>query len=171
MTFQFGVQLDAGKEGERELDDFFREQCGITIDTVGLKVDKRGIDRVFRWPSGKVATVEYKTDFKAAKTRNAFIETISVSSTNKPGWALTSEAQVLVYFIPEARDIHIFDMYLLKSMVEWTAAQGFRTGRASNNGYYTEGILVPLDWLLARTWLIESLKWELPDKGDANGMG
>src|SRR6185436_15012585 len=95
--YNFTDQLKKGKEAEAELDAYFTDVYSIA--KVTLQDDKRGIDRVFtNRKSGRVFSVEYKTDFLAPTTGNAFVEIVAVSTTNKPGWAKTCEADYLVYW-------------------------------------------------------------------------
>ena len=104
----------------------------------------RGIDRFFTHrPTGKVDAVEYKADSVAGHTGNAFIETISKDSTNKPGWAIASKARYLVYMVTDPETIYLIAMHRLRHQLpRWQNL--YRTTTAQNDGYCTHGVLVPL---------------------------
>jgi len=98
-TYQFEAQLRKGEAYEAVLDNFFREK--FDIQPVQMCDQRRGIDRIFTSKkNGSILKIEYKADSKAAQTGNAFIETVSVDTQQKPGWAVYSEADYLIYYIP-----------------------------------------------------------------------
>lgn len=142
MTYQFNTQLTAGAKGERRLDAFF--QRWFTIRPATMEQQRQGIDRVYtRRNDQRVFTVEYKTDSTAGKTGNAFVETISVDTDNKPGWAITSQAQVLVYYIPDTGIIYVIDFARIRHhLPRWQQQYPHRA--IPNRGYHTHGHLVPL---------------------------
>lgn len=68
---------------------------------------------------------------------------MSVDTAGKAGWALTSQAEILAYYLPEADLVYLLRMETLRRLVpQWQ--QRFRTRAAANKGYQTLGILVPL---------------------------
>ncbi len=94
--------------------------------------------------------VELKTDTRAYDTGNAFIETVAVDRESKLGWAYTSTAHWLLYFIPQNRRIYRIALEVLR--VELPSWEGrFPTRRIPNRGargdYFTHGLLVPLEEL------------------------
>ena len=94
--------------------------------------------------TGQRFRVEYKTDYKAAETGNAFVETVSVDTAGKAGWAYSSEADYLIYFIPGDGLIYIIALEVLRrELPRWVREYPLRT--AQNEGYATHGLLVPLD--------------------------
>lgn len=143
MNYDFHHQLTEGEQGERFLDAFFRAR-GHTVSAVSREEQRQGIDRLIETPAG-VMRVEYKTDYLAARTGNAFIETISVDSAGqhgKMGWALTTACDYLIYYLPET-SIYVLPVYALR----WALPGWMRTypaKQAANHGYQTHGILVPL---------------------------
>lgn len=144
MTYDFDHQLAEGEEGEAYLDAFFRER-GHTIRPATHDEQRQGIDRVFTAPDGRVARVEYKTDFLAAKTGNAFVETVSVDRHGKMGWALTSQADTLIYYLP-GKVIYVLPFMSLRwALPTWI--RDYPAKSAQNRDYATHGILVPLDEL------------------------
>jgi hypothetical protein len=144
-VYSFQRQLEQGQEGEKFLDGFFSPDWRIEAATPVQQ--RQGIDRVFTHrANGRALTVEYKTDVKAGMTGNAFVETESVSAGHKPGWALSSRADYLVYYIPEPATVYIIRMVDLRRQLPiWKARH--RTRQVSNVGYVTTGILVPLSEL------------------------
>lgn len=141
--YDFNQQLAIGEEHESELDLFFSQF--FTIIPVPLQIQKLGVDRIFerkRIPQRR-ASVEYKTDIKAGETGNAYIETLSNSNTGKAGWAYTSIAQELVYYIPQFKRVGVISMLdIKKNLYEWRSM--YREVRCENKDYYGMGVLVPL---------------------------
>lgn len=145
-TYQLYTQLKQGEGYEARLDTFFREQ-GFRISAVNRDMQRKGIDRVFyRERDAEIFTVEYKADSLAGKTGNAFIETVSVDTAAKPGWAYSSQASVLVYLVTEPETIYWISMARLRRQLpRWEVTYPKR--QAQNEGYQTHGLLVPLDEL------------------------
>ena len=144
MEHNFNDSLKEGKKGEAVLDIYF-QGMGFTTSPASLPIERCGIDRTFLSPSGSKFTVEYKTDFHTARTGNAFIETISFDDGAKSihGWALTSLAQVLVYYIPqEGMALWLNTLEIKKSLPEWRLK--FEKRKISNGSYHGEGVLVPI---------------------------
>lgn len=108
-------------------------------------MDKNGIDSLWvgRYAPRLRWSVQYKTEPKAAQTGNAFIETISVDTKDKPGCVLTCLAQKYVIYIPPKQEIIVLDTHRLKVHVaKWEDRYG--TVLAPNKTYTTHGIAVPL---------------------------
>lgn len=144
-TYQFTAQLQQGESYEAQIDAFFRSKFGtVKISTVDRATQRRGIDRVwYDATDGRTWTVEYKADSLAGKTRNAFIETVSVDTEQRPGWAYSSQASLLVYLVVDPQTIYVISMARLRrKLPRWTAA--YPTRQAANDGYNTHGLLVPL---------------------------
>ncbi len=136
-------QLDRGEQAEALLDEHFSDRFKIT--PAGRTEQRNGIDRIFEArANGKRYAIEYKTDWTAGRTRNAFIETISVDTMNVLGWAYTSQAEWLIYFVPAHKTIYIVRFSHLRQQLEgWIQAYGPEKA-IPNDGYYTHGITVPL---------------------------
>ena len=145
-THEFYSSLSTGKIGERRLDSFF--STWYNIETVPLADElKYGVDRIFYTPENVTYSVEYKTDARAEKTGNAFVEIVSNDKINSQGWALKSQAQILIYFVHPL--IYVLEMAAIKRrLAEWR--RKYRTVSVPNvdkNGlliYSSHGILVPL---------------------------
>jgi len=139
----FSKSLEAGKFGEERLDKLFGRM--FYIEPVTVEVEKeQGIDRVFR-PEGAewALAVEYKTDAKAAKTGNAFIETVSVDITGAPGWAKKSKADMLAYYVPGLRRVYWLKMSeVRRCLPRWQ--KDYPKRPSWNDGYRSWGHTVPL---------------------------
>jgi hypothetical protein len=142
-VYDFDQQMQQGDEGASFLDAFFAGK-GYAIRPATRDEQRRGVDRIFTNPkTGDDSKVEYKTDRAAARTGNAFIETVSVDSAGKMGWALTSEADILVYYVPPDGLIYVVPFRALRwEMPRWL--REYPPRRAQNHGYATHGIVVPL---------------------------
>ena len=140
--YDFQQQLAIGAQGEAFLDQFF---AGRYVITPATDAEQRlGIDRHFvNRATNNAFTVEYKTDAIARKTHNAFIETISVDARGKSGWAYTSTAEFLAYYVPGDELIYVMRFAdLRKRLADW--ALRYPVKSALNEGYKTTGLLVPL---------------------------
>lgn len=140
--YKFTEQLVRGETGEKQLDEYFSDYCEIKQSK--RQEQRQGIDRYFTdRKTGKRFSVEYKTDFIAHKTGNAFIETVSVDSAGKWGWSYSSKADYLFYFVVEDLLVYIVKMDTVRDQIpRW--AKSYRKTYAQNDGYRTHGILVPL---------------------------
>jgi hypothetical protein len=139
--FDFESQLLKGQQAELELDQYFARF--YEIDRHATREEQRkGIDRVFHGSTGSFF-VEYKTDFKAHQTGNAFIETLSVDRANISGWAHSCKSDFLAYYIPGLKLIYWLDVPAIKTRILLWQAK-YRKAFAQNNNYKTGGVLVPL---------------------------
>ena len=143
MTYIFGTQKARGDAGELFLDRWFSTE--YEIQPAIREQQRRGIDRIFTHRrTGKRLSVEYKTDYRAAQTGNAFVETVSVDTAGKAGWAHSSVADYLIYYIPGDGLIYVISLEVLRrELSRWVHAYPHRA--AQNEGYATHGVLVPLD--------------------------
>lgn len=139
--YGFKEQLTKGQQSEAELDSFFAQW--YTIEPVTMEQQRQGIDRVFtRKDNGHVFDIEYKTDWTASKTGNAFVETVSVDTANKPGWAHSSQADYLIYYVPGDDLVYVIAFANLRARLHCWQNLPLRT--IPNRGYNTIGRLVPL---------------------------
>lgn len=145
-VYKFDEQYSAGKKGEAFLDKFFAER-GHNIQKATRVQQRTGIDRIFRKDS-KAVRVEYKTDLIAHRTGKVFIETVSVDTNGKMGWAYRSRADLLAYYIPELPLILVIPLARLREQLPHWLEQ-FPTRAARNKGYATHGILIPTEVLRA----------------------
>lgn len=165
-AYGFDDQFDLGCFGEDRLSEFRHEHYTLTKST--LEMEKHGIDFIFaNRLTGKSWTIELKTDFKAFESENAFVETISVDNAtqHRAGWVYTSEAQILLYFIPQSGSLYILDLARLREKMPEFARrfQTVSTSTRRHSTYYrTHGILVPLTELAKLAHSILELPIKLP---------
>ena len=81
------------------------------------------------------------------RTGNALIETISVDTDGRPGWAYTSRATLLVYLVTEPQTIWRDQHGTAAASVTAVVGGLSDCAQAINDGYSTHGLLVPLDEL------------------------
>lgn len=142
-VYTFSEQFDKGSQGERELDTFFTEQDFEVEVITALEVQKIGIDRVFR-RGGKTWTVEYKTDYAAIITGNAFLEMIV---DNRVGWVLSTQANYVYYYVPRPVSIvYVVDSIKLRGELN-TLVSRLTWKTIVNVKYSAHGMLYPLDEL------------------------
>lgn len=144
-VYSFQQQLAKGQTYEQQLDAAFADRFFIRPAT---RAEQRcGIDRIYRPRKSpdQVLTVEYKADQTAGRTGNAFVETVSVSTTGKPGWAISSQADWLFYLVLGAAEaLYILQMAKLRAKLPaWRSR--YQERHIPNEGYFTVGLLVPLD--------------------------
>lgn len=136
-------QLAKGAGAEARLDRHFADR--FQIEPATHNQQRQGIDRRFTHrESGIIYTVEYKTDWTAGRTGNAFVETVSVDRERTPGWAYSSQAEWLVYFVPKRLTIYRIAFTDLRARLPLWLATCKPAPPIPNHGYHTLGILVPL---------------------------
>ena len=144
VTHSFVVDLPRGLACEKTLDEYFSKW--FEIQTVDMSMQRKGTDKL--WTNRKTGitySLEYKGDFRTAETGNAFIETVSVDTSGKPGWALYSLAQLLVYFIPQTGEVVLLPMLRVKQELGKLLERGAIEVEAPNENYSGWGVLVPMD--------------------------
>jgi len=147
-VYDFETQLTVGESYEKLLDRYFSQFFRVSI--VPLTVQKLGVDRIFIFKGSpkRRFTVEYKADIRAAETKRIFVEIESNSNTGKPGWAYSSVAQMLVYYIPPLKRAAIVNMLTLREAVpNWLKQYDKKICR--NRTYHSTGVVVPLHELKA----------------------
>ncbi|MEZ4614513.1 MAG: hypothetical protein R2867_03220 [Caldilineaceae bacterium] len=143
QPYEMRKQLHKGEAAEAALDRHFADRFHVVAAT--RKQQRQGIDRIFtQRASGQIYTMEYKTDWTAARTGNAFVETISVDREGIPGWVYTSHAEWLVYFVPANFTIYLIAFADLRARLPHWLATYKPSPPIPNRGYNTHGILVPL---------------------------
>lgn len=141
-SYDMRRQLKQGEAAEKYLDSYFVDEFDIRPATRDQQ--RAGIDRIFtRRSDGKKWSVEYKADKTAARTGNAFVETVSVDTANKPGWAYSCQADFLFYYVVGIGPLYIIrPRDLRRQMDKWRSLYPER--RIPNGSYHTIGLLVPL---------------------------
>jgi hypothetical protein len=148
--YKFREQFKQGRAAERYLDSLFIDEFHIKEAT--REQERRGIDRIFtRRSSGEKFTIQYKADRTAAKTGNAFIETVSVDTKGIKGWAYTCQADYIFYYVVGMGPVYIVKPEAIKeNLNRWKQLHPSRQipnyGRGGGK-YNTHGLLVPLDEL------------------------
>lgn len=149
--YTFADKLEQGLRGEAFLDAVFADDFTITKAT--REQDRRGIDRIYTDKTGKIYTIQYKADRKAAETHNAFIELISNDVTGKKGWAYTCKAEHVMYFVDDTGPIYIVRTSVIRDhLKEWNGQFTLKVIANKNqitqeHIYNSIGTLVPLDVL------------------------
>ena len=140
-TYNFQHQLKIGEEGENYLDAELIRHFKIERANDCQQKDM-GIDRILISKNGNRFAAEYKTDLKAFSTGNYFIETHSSVGYNTAGWAYKSLAQLIAFYIPQLGRAWLCNMVDIKKRLHvWEI--DCNTGKAQNEGYTTQGLLVP----------------------------
>tara|TARA_X000000368_G_C22910590_1_gene658370 strand:- start:196 stop:747 length:552 start_codon:yes stop_codon:yes gene_type:complete len=148
-------RLTAGESGEELLDELMREELGVEILRVTMPLQKLGLDRVLVSDRPKndqlrLTSVEYKSDYVGAKTKNCFVEMVSVVERNKLGWAYTSNAEFLVHWIPAPESLAYVVPFrrLRRELDRWREDYQSRTvtSRDPETGieWHTAGLIVPM---------------------------
>ena len=151
MATKFTECLEQGVQGELILDNFFKRFYHIRPAT--QEEQKRGIDRVFKHKERLYnLCVEYKTDSRAADTGNACLELAKNLNPYKEGWALTCEADYLIYYVPGLRKAFAIQPEVLRiHLNSWLLVYKLRIVKSEGNyqNYQTQCLIVPL-WELER---------------------
>lgn len=143
MVHNFKDSKKVGDMGEQLLDNYFSDK--FIIEDVNMDQQRLGWDRVFTHKdSGTRASVEYKTDTRATDTGNIFMEVWSNKEAGKKGWAYTSTAQWLYYFMTGSMSVFIVDVPHLKLYLKVWEKQ-LKIKQARNKTYTSEGMLVPIE--------------------------
>lgn len=139
--YSFQTQRSRGRAGEAVLDKIFGKFFQVKRATATQQ--RQGIDRVMTGNEHKQTIhVEYKTDYAAASSGNAFVE---VACDGKPGWAHTSQADFIAYFVPGKHAYIVRPATLRNHLAEWEVRFEKRT--VLNAAYTATGLLVPLPFL------------------------
>jgi hypothetical protein len=145
----FDERLADGQQGE----EFVRQwlgRWGTVAMVTDMPTQRRGIDMYLLPHNGSEAiTIEVKTDIRAKETGRAYIETASVvtpDGVQKMGWLYTSEADRLVYYIP-GQEILVLHLGSIKLELVDNQWQKYMFATAENEGYRSQGLLMPLHLL------------------------
>lgn len=148
--YLFHQQNKVGQKGEAILDNFLKS-LGFTLRLATRREQRSGIDRIMMYPGGTgddavSFSLEYKTDEKAHKTGNAFLETISVERAGEAeilGWLWSCQADRILYYVVGWDAVYQCHPRVLRYYSEeWLEKYPLR--RVKNKDYYTTGLLVPL---------------------------
>lgn len=141
MPHDFQTKLLEGERWELALDNFFSKW--YTIQPVDRQGQRAGVDRLWTRPDGSVLRIEYKADSVCWRTGNVFLEVVSVDTSGKTGWVWSSQADLLVYLMPQVGKAFLVEMAALRwAMGEWSWK--YPTKTADNGTYRTHGVCVPI---------------------------
>ena len=144
-------QWTSGQQIENFLDDFFSKH-GYLIERT-TPYEERVLclgDRHYRFPPKNTHwTIEYKSGIQTFYTGNVFLETISVDSSNKPGWVYTCRANLIFYAAILNNEILVFNPTRLRNQIEdlKTTFKVVKTSKGQNAGYNTHGVIIPLKYV------------------------
>jgi hypothetical protein len=140
--YQFNGQAKQGKAAEQTIDTYLGQW--FHVYPVGPQEQRHGIDRrLVGLKNGQKLSMEYKVDRTAGSSGNAFIE-VGLPG-NKAGWARTSEADFLAYYVPGRSTLYLVRMSVVRGKLgEWA---GYGSARATSSGGQSVGLLVPLNVL------------------------
>lgn len=141
--FDFNRQKAIGEEADAVIDDYF--SGWYDIHPASPEEQRRGIDRLWYGREGGVTSAEYKLDKVAAKSGFAFVEIDTNGKGDGSGWAHTSRATWLVYYVPgEAAElIYLIAFINLRAQLDYWRKR-CRVVSVPNATYDTRGLLVPL---------------------------
>lgn len=137
MTYTFKQQDKVGQLGAELLDGY----CSAlwTLRPATMAEEHLGIDRI----ADNRLKLEYKTDIIGHKTGNCFIEIVASTNPRRPGWAHTTQSDIVLYFFPVSHQILLIDPLRLRTKLDqWETT--YRRVSVSNRGYSTVGLLVPI---------------------------
>lgn len=156
----FDEQLQRSFVADNRIDAYLRaRRCHV--EPVSLCLQLAGMDRIVTTPTGRVWRVEYKADWVAGATDNAYIETVANDVTSKSGWAYTAQSDLLVYYVPPREIAYVVTFSRLRAeLPRWR--QTFPLGYGRNEHYRTVGRLVPLRELSAVAVQLITVAQSLP---------
>lgn len=136
----FRTEYRKGRAVEAILDELLR--CMYRVRPASRAEQRAGADRILTgWESGRSLRAEYKADYRAAETGNAFIE---LACGEEPGWAKKlGGSDILLYALPqEGRALLLHSAEIAEALPSWEARFGARS--VLNGTYESRGLLVPL---------------------------
>lgn len=149
IVHRFEESLARGEAGEAIICDALARWYEVRPVTRTLQ--RRGVDRILlprSHPDRPALAVELKWDERAATTGNAFVETVSVSTDGKLGWAMTSGSDFIIYGLPHLSQALVIPTERLQSELP-RLKDRYPAKWITNRSYETQGILVPIP-VLAR---------------------
>lgn len=148
--YNFKRALAVGQRMEAFIDQQLMHWYEKIVAAKSIAIQRMGIDRFAQDKVGNWFALEYKADFKAAKTEKFFLELEIVPDQGnvKPGWVKKLNSLVLVICVPTMGRTFFFESLRVKHAVNfWCQQQTFRQFGVQNNGYSGLGIAVPIQVL------------------------
>jgi hypothetical protein len=148
-TFSMDKQLQQSRIRDAEIDRAFADKWYISKE-VPRAIERMGVDRIWiHRETGRRIPVEYKSDERAHKTGNVFVEVESVEGEKK-GWAYTSCARFIIYYVTGGEYAFVTRMdEIERRLTGWELnypkrPAGWTIDKATGNRYRAVGICVPL---------------------------
>lgn len=155
VNYTFKQQDKIGALGAELLDGYCSALWSLRPAT--MVEEKQGIDRV----ANNGLKLEYKTDIIGHKTGNCFIEIVASTNPRRPGWAYTTQSDIVLYFFPHLHQILFIDPLRLRpKLPHWETT--YRRVSVSNRGYSTVGLLVPISVVCSVCSLVDFSKSSHP---------
>lgn len=148
-THDFKKSIVVGAEGETLIKNWLHQNPKVT-DVVDVSEDKKyqnqDIDFVVHTSDGGSFTVELKTD--TYTSGNIFFETMSNVEHNVKGCMYKSQADFLLYYFTETRELYMLRLEEYRKWFEENIShfkkKAFRNVNRKRDGYYTsEGYTIP----------------------------
>lgn len=143
MGYEFGKQFKIGQAGEWVMSKYHEILYHITKSS--MQGERDGYDFIFvNRKSGKKYKVEIKTDQKVQIFGNIIIETVSVDNPFRAGWGVTSQSDIIIFYLWETKEVLYFWTKDIKSNIDkWKRQYGETAVIENKRGYNTIGIKLP----------------------------
>lgn len=161
----FRESYEKAETYNRRLDVHFANRFQVVACETGAS-QLAGVDRIFTtYKSGLRISVEYKCDFRAARTGNAFIETRQRWEDGRlvRGWGFTCLAQGIIYLVTGTEKIYFVDSLKMKKELPYYAkffpeSDWVLNKKPNGTNYAAMGLLVPLEILEKACLTTETLE-------------
>lgn len=147
-VYGFAEQYSIGKHGERQAVDILRRN-GWTVDVVDdIDRQRLGVDAIISRPDAGRFTLEVKTDMKATKTKNLFLEDrITRKHVVRDGWLWSCTAQLIGFLIPysDTPQLLLTHTSQLRHLIHNDGDKFRYFEHVRNIDYEASGYLVPIE--------------------------
>lgn len=165
-SYSWSETLEIERVGNLVLDALFGTEYIIVPATKYHQRQKIDRFHIHKKDGTVIYRVDYKTDLKAATTKNLALEHISVERAGKiidDGWIHTSKSHLLVSYIPTFDTAHVLELEDLR--VRWPLILASfppkmtSTPRGPNGGpgYNTWNCCAPISWLKQNGFIKKSM--------------
>lgn len=163
----FNESIQKGKQGEDYIISVLKKNKhikSITDVSNDSSYFEKDIDYLIEFNSGKIQSVELKTDFTTYP--NFFYEEISSMETNSLGCFEKTEADRLLYYFIKLNILYIFDMEKFRNWFHENKEDFIKKGykkqiknyRYNGSTYTTVGYAFPRDLLENKPWVRKIVK-------------
>lgn len=155
----------------------------VVVDGTGHHDRQQGVDGVLikRLDVNEIIKVDWKLDRKIAYTDNITIEAVSQrfgghieyvgglrkaigGRVVKPGWAITSEADRIIFYSPY--ETRAYELSMIAIRANWSAIQNYPLQAVEteedDRNWITENYYVPKIWLTSRGILLREIDTRPP---------